>query len=113
MSTHVVRLSLVALVALVGVACDAERDDNTARVTIDMRCASNGDCPTGFECEIDAEHGAPISTCQSTDATMECPRGYETHIGYGQTFCTPRLRIESRGAGASAVVPSRGRSGHH
>ena len=109
---HVVRLSLVALVAVVCVACDAERDDNTARVTIDMRCASNTDCPTGFECDVETEHGAPISTCQSTDATMECPRGYETHIGYGQTFCKPHPRVESRSAGASAAGPARGRSGH-
>jgi hypothetical protein len=96
---------------LLVVACDADRDDNTARVTIDVRCGSNADCPTGFSCDVDAEHGAPTSMCQSIDPEASCPRGYETHVGYGQTFCKLRLSVESRTAGSSTAI-GHGRSSH-
>jgi hypothetical protein len=97
---------LSALVAAASGGC-AERDDNTARVTIDMRCASDADCPTGFACEADAEHGPPITMCESADTDVGCPAGYETRIGYAQTFCKPRGSVGShsrRGSGPAAIT---------
>jgi Cys-rich repeat protein len=46
-------------------ACVATPTTNTSaqRTVIDTPCASNADCPAGFECEI--EHGT--SFCQSDD----------------------------------------------
>jgi len=46
-------------------ACVAAPSTNTSaqRTVIDTPCASNADCPAGFECEI--EHGT--SFCQSDD----------------------------------------------
>jgi hypothetical protein len=115
---RIVCTGLCALLALVTVgACGSDRDD-TARVTIDMRCGSTADCPTGFVCEADVEHGPPTTMCESFDAQLSCPSGYETQIGYGQTFCKPSTSLALPGEAAlpngSAVWPSSvsSRGGH-
>ena len=88
-------------------ACGDERDDAPARVIIDMRCSSAADCPTGFRCESDAEHGPPTTMCESTDATIACPPSYETRVGYGHTFCKPRDGVVS--CSGSDPVPAMAR----
>src|SRR3954464_15144789 len=110
-------LCAVLALAVVG-ACSSDRDD-TARVTIDMRCGTNADCPAGFVCEADVEHGPPTTMCESFDAQLSCPSGYETQVGYGQTFCkrstSPALPGEAALQNGSAVrsssVSSRGGHG--
>jgi Cys-rich repeat protein len=115
---RMVCIGLCAVLALAVVsACSSERDDNTARVTIDMRCGSNADCPTGFVCEADVEHGPPTTMCESFDVQLSCPSGYETQIGYGQTFCKPSPNgsavwsnsVSSRGGHGSSLITVRGR----
>ena len=107
-------LCAVLALAVIG-ACSSDRDDNTARVTIDMRCGSNADCPTGFVCEADVEHGPPTTMCESFDAQLSCPSGYETQVGYGQTFCKPSTSPAVPGEAAltnGSVVTIHGGNGY-
>jgi hypothetical protein len=106
---YAARLSVLVSGWLFVAACDIDHDDNLARVTIDMRCSSNADCPTDFRCDMDAEHGPPTTMCQSSDAAVSCPRGYETHVGYGQTFCKLGPSVESRSMEGASSVRARGR----
>jgi hypothetical protein len=76
------------IVLACGSACAGERDGSSARVTIDMRCDSSADCPGGFSCTSEDEHGPPTTMCESQVA-VACPAGYETLEGFGQTFCKP------------------------
>jgi len=102
------RLTAVLAGVVLATACGAERD-TTARVTIDVRCGSNADCPAGFACEAEAEHGPPTTMCESTDAEVSCPAGYETKIGYGQTFCRPLGNAGARTNHGSMASSTRGR----
>jgi hypothetical protein len=81
--------SLVLSALVFAAACAGERDDHPARVTIDMRCDSTADCPSGFSCASEDDHGPPTTMCES-EAPVTCPPGYKTKIGYGQTFCKPQ-----------------------
>jgi hypothetical protein len=93
MVRQLVQLSVLCATVLAA-ACSA-RDENTARVTIDMRCVSSADCPRGFRCEAELEHGPPTTMCESDDPVASCPREYDTHVGFGQVFCVPRLGVEA------------------
>jgi hypothetical protein len=93
MVRQLVKLSVLCAAVLVA-ACTA-RDENTARVTIDVRCISSADCPRGFSCEAELEHGPPTTMCESDDPAASCPHEYETHVGYGQVFCIPRLGVQA------------------
>lgn len=113
---HAISLCVVVASGLAGLgmafvgACDAPHDDNAERMTIDIRCNSDADCPAGFTCEADAEHGPPTTMCESfDDASVICPAGYQTHVGYGQTFCKPDGSISSRPGHGSRSVTARGR----
>lgn len=86
-------LGAIAITVAFGAACGSAHDDFRSHVTIDVRCGSNADCPKGFVCESDAEHGPPTTMCESYDPGATCPRAYETHVGYGQIFCIPRLGV--------------------
>jgi hypothetical protein len=62
------------------------------RLVLDVRCASNADCPATFECELESEHGAPTSFCKSHDtigsaSSPSCPAGTEPELEHGTTFC--------------------------
>ena len=74
-------------------ACGPDGSDHTASVTIDVRCGSSADCPTGFVCTSEVEHGPPTTLCESSDPALTCPAGYETKVMYGQTFCKPPRSI--------------------
>ena len=102
MKQSFVQLTVLAA-AMLATACGGSvRDDNTARVTIDVRCASNADCPRGFTCEAENEHGPPTTMCESDDATATCPREYETHVGHSQVFCIPRVGIRAHAVSRAA-----------
>ena len=115
MVKQVVRISAL-LAGWMFAACSGGPDDDIARVTIDVRCSSNADCPRGFACEADAEHGPPTTMCQSSDPGLSCPRGFDTHVGYSQTFCKLHVGVGSRKALPSSI-PVRGhrasRGGSH
>lgn len=95
------------LASLVFGAC--EDGEHTARVTIDVRCSDTVACPDGFRCAADEEHGPPTTMCESDDASTPCPAGYDTRVGYGQTFCTSR----ERSSRAPSVTTRGRRSGGH
>lgn len=62
-------------------------------VVLDVRCAADAECPSGFECETEEEHGAASSYCVSHEdhgtSTGVCPAGYEQEIEHAETFCKP------------------------
>jgi Cys-rich repeat protein len=89
------RLVQLSVLCAAAAACNPLHDDNPARVTIDVRCGTNADCPSGFVCEAETEHGPPTTMCESDDPAAICPDDYETHVGHGQIFCVPRLGVEA------------------
>src|SRR5689334_11312599 len=96
MVRQLVQLSVLCA-AVLAAGCNS-RDDNTARITIDMRCDSSVDCPRGFRCEPEVEHGPPTTMCESDDPAAVCPREYETHVGHGEIFCIPRVGVQAHNA---------------
>jgi hypothetical protein len=80
------RYMLLSALAL-AVGCGSERNDSIATVTIEAACGSTADCPGGFECTADVEHGPPTALCESREPDAICPPGYETKVLYGQMFC--------------------------
>src|ERR1043166_9224154 len=113
MVMRAVRLSIV-LTGLGFAAGCADGDHDVARVTIDMPCGSDRDCPTGFRCEADADHGPPITLCESSDPAITCPPGYVTSGRIGQVFCKQRGRVGARSGRGSTSITARGadRLGH-
>jgi Cys-rich repeat protein len=99
---------IVLCAAVLAAACTTARDDNPARMTIDVRCGTNADCPTGFVCEAETEHGPPTTMCESDDPAAICPAAYETRVGHGQIFCVPQLGVRAHNGAAisrSARLP--------
>jgi hypothetical protein len=76
-------------------ACTASRGTGTSSqaVVLDVRCATDDACPSGFQCETEIEHGTDTSYCVSDDSagtsTGECPAGYELETEHAETFCKP------------------------
>lgn len=62
-------------------------------VVLDVRCAADSECPSGFQCETEVEHGAAASYCVSDDdqgtSTGACPPGYELEVEHAEVFCKP------------------------
>jgi len=86
MVIHAVRcLLLFGLVA--ATACGTDGPETMPSVTIDVRCGSTADCPRGFSCSAEIEHGPPITLCESSDPMATCPAGFDTKVLYGQTLC--------------------------
>ncbi len=91
-------LSLSTFIVLGGLfGCSAAEDGSSqgARVVVDQRCTTAKDCPAGFQCEIETEHGITQSYCvahvedQSAPdaAPVSCPLGFEAEIEHNLTFC--------------------------
>jgi hypothetical protein len=68
------------------------------RVVLDVACIDDADCPGGFECEDEIEHGVAKSFCVShgggTDDGVPaeggaCPAGFEIEVEHGETLCKP------------------------
>ena len=93
-------------------ACDSGRSGTIAAVTIEVPCGSSAECPTGFECTADIEHGPPTALCESTDPTASCPAGYEIKALYGQIFCRPPAPIAAQGAAQGARAGRAGDAAH-
>jgi len=88
MVKHVARcLLLSGLMTAAG--CGSDGSEAPPSVTIDVRCDSSADCPSGFACSTDVEHGPPITLCESPDPAASCPSGFETKVMYGLTVCKP------------------------
>jgi hypothetical protein len=100
--------------ALSAVACggaDTSAPSSTIssadRLVLDVRCASNADCPATFECELESEHGAPTSFCKSHDpigsaSSPSCPAGTEAEVEHGTPFCKAHGGAASGGGGAAS-----------
>lgn len=87
---------VTGLLASILVACGGAADDTGSTadaVVLDVRCDLDADCPSGFECETEVEHGVDTSYCVSHDedaaAAGACPDGYELEEEHAGTFCKP------------------------
>jgi hypothetical protein len=81
--------ALAACSNLAGTGASSQADT----VVLDVRCAAAADCPTGFQCEQETEHGVTQSFCVSDPeegtSTGACPAGYEQETEHADTFCKP------------------------
>jgi Cys-rich repeat protein len=90
MSKYTTRLAALLLAAFTLPACVTDDLGRSSLPIIDTPCAADADCPDGFECEIEEEHGTTTSYCQAhEDSDGSCPPGYELEIEHGQAFCKP------------------------
>ncbi|CAN5753826.1 hypothetical protein BH11MYX3_BH11MYX3_38630 [soil metagenome] len=87
MNTPTTRRFFLAATLLTA-ACATDATSTASRAIIETACVADTDCPTGFECEIEVEHGITTSFCQADDdSDGTCPAGYELEVEHGQTFC--------------------------
>lgn len=82
-------LKYIAFAFALTTACTTADTSSADRAIIPTACAADTECPTGFECEIEVEHGTTTSFCQAHDSGGACPDGYELEVEHGQTFCKP------------------------
>ena len=98
-------LGCLGCAVLIVAGCNSGGGEDTVfsadAVVLDVRCSADADCPTGFECETEDEHGVEQSYCVSHDedaaAAGQCPAGYELEEEHGGTFC--KLHGEGSGHG--------------
>jgi hypothetical protein len=100
MVKQAIRYMLLSALALAA-GCGSERNDSIATVTIEATCDSTADCPGGFECTADIEHGPPTALCESRDPDAICPAGYASKVLYGQIFCKLPAPVAAESARAS------------
>lgn len=90
MSKLSLRIASLLLFTAAVPACVDDTTGSSTRAIIETDCASDADCPTGFECEVEEEHGTTTSFCQADeDSDGTCPPGYELEVEHGQAFCQP------------------------
>ena len=91
MFKNITRLTtFVSALALSACAGDAFDPGTGTGAIIDVPCAEGPECPAGFECEVEEEHGVVTSFCQADEGSDPgCPPGYELEIEHGQAFCQP------------------------
>lgn len=89
-----------ATLLFAAVACTTTDLSSTDRAILPSDCAVDADCPNGFECEVEEEHGVTTSFCQAHDSSTECPAGYELEIEHGQSYCKPHGGDDGNGGGS-------------
>ncbi len=62
----------LATLSIYSAGCDLTSGSSNQRLGSDsngdsIACATDADCPTGFECEVEAEHGTTTSLCKPHD----------------------------------------------
>lgn len=93
--THRMLTTFVFAAVATTTACTDAPDSGTlGRTIIEQSCAADADCPTGFQCEIEEEHGTTTSYCISHESgsgsgSASCPAGYELEVEHGQAYCKP------------------------
>jgi len=105
MFKHAVQISLV-LASILLSACAEDATSTSRRAIIDQPCAGDVDCPSGFECEVEVEHGTTTSFCIAHDEAGTCPAGYELEIEHGQSFCKPHGGDDDGAGSGSGVAGS-------
>lgn len=99
----------------------AARGGRADHVTLGIRCGTDSDCLTGFECEIDTEQGDSMGFCRSHESpttafASSCPPGFELDMENGSAVCKSHdVTNESAGvappSSSSARAASAGRCG--
>ena len=89
---------------------------NANRLVLDVRCAVDTDCPSGFECEVEVQNGVSQSDCRSHDTvpagtTATCPAGFEPEAEDSGLFCKPHAEGTGGGAGGGAAGTGSTKSG--
>jgi hypothetical protein len=113
-------LGSFSLIASCSSASDDSKGDSRAqRVVLDVRCSSDSDCPAGYECEVENEHGASTSYCKSHESngadsgsaspsSSACPPGFERETEHGGVFCKPHGGGNAAADGGSASASASG-----
>jgi len=96
MFTRAIRRCLFVAGLVSTAACGLGGPDGTSNVTIERQCSTSADCPSGFVCNVDSEHGPPVALCESSDPAASCPAGYQTKVLYGQTICKPSSTVSAQ-----------------
>lgn len=102
MIKHAVHIVLI-LSSTLFAACTDDSTSTARRAILDQDCAADTDCPSGFECEVEVEHGTTTSFCQAHDDSGTCPAGYELEVEHGQSFCKPHGGDDGAGSGSGAT----------
>ena len=95
-------LSLSALVLSAAAGCSVDATQTVSRAIVETACATRAECPAGFECEREVEHGTVTSFCQADDDSVDCPAGLELEIEHGQAFCRAHGGGADDGGGAGS-----------
>ncbi|MDB5220900.1 MAG: hypothetical protein JWO86_8827 [Myxococcaceae bacterium] len=113
----------LATISALTIACGGSGSSSTDlgtssanRLVLDVRCAADTDCPAGFQCEVEVEHGVSQSYCKSHDpvappapgASAPCPAGFEPEPEHGSLTCKP----DGSGAGGSGGSSGSASGGH-
>jgi hypothetical protein len=108
---------LGGLISACGSGQGTEPTAGVGRLRIQVACASDSDCPASFECEIETEHGATTSFCQSHDEAQpdgtgaQCPAGYELEVEHGTSFCKPHGGDDGNGGNGAEAGDDHGGNG--
>lgn len=94
---------ILTTLLLVPAACATDvTTDSAQRAILETPCAADAECPSGFECEIEVEHGTTTSFCQADDDSGTCPAGYELEVEEGQAYCKPHGGSGGGGGGGGS-----------
>ena len=110
---------LAAFAVACGGSGSASSDLGTSsanRLTLDVRCTADSDCPASFQCEVEVEHGVSQSYCESHDpvapgAPATCPAGFEAEPEHGALSCKPDGSSTGGGSGSGGGSGGSGGSG--
>ena len=105
----IARTVFMGLAAWTITACGAAPEDAgiaADAVVLDVRCSADAECPSGFECETEVEHGVDTSYCVAHDedaaSAGTCPDGFELEEEHAGTFCKPHGGSGNSGSSGGA-----------
>ena len=104
MSKPLTTLSILLLSIITACGVDSLVDRSSGSTILDIDCAQDSDCPAGYECEIEEEHGVTTTFCKlhSSDDGSGAGSGSGTDGGVGggtlecetDADCGPGLECE-------------------
>lgn len=92
-------ISILASLVVIFAGCAGDGTGTaTQGVVLDVRCGADADCPAGYECETEVEHGTEASYCvDHENDSGTCPAGYELEVEHGLVYCKPHGGSSGKG----------------
>ena len=103
MSKSFTTIGILLLSIITACGIDGLTDSSSGSTILDIDCARDSDCPAGYECEIEEEHGTTTTFCKlhSSDDGSGSGSGSGSDGGVGGSFecetdadCGPGLECE-------------------